>query len=127
MKRNLEPLTESEWRVMKIVWELERCTAREVYTIAGEEYGWAPTTAKTFLSLLVDKGYLSTKRTGNRFLYTPKRTILQSLYQAADSLLEKTLDGSEAPLVAYLVKKCRLSKEDIQSLRELLDDVSTTD
>ena len=123
-KNNLESLTEAEWRVMKIVWQLEKCTARQVYTIAGEEYGWAPTTVKTFLSLLVDKGYLSTKRAGNRYIYRPRRTVLQSLYQAADSLLEKTLAGSEAPLVAYLVKKSRLSKDDIEALRAVLDDVS---
>ena len=123
-KRDLNPLTESEWRVMKIVWQLENCTAREVYTLAGEKFGWAPTTVKTFLSLLVDKGYLSTRRKGNRYLYKPKRTVLQSLYQAADSLLEKTLAGSEAPLVAYLVKKSKLSKDEIASLRAVLDDVS---
>jgi predicted transcriptional regulator len=120
-KRDLEPLTESEWRVMRIVWQLESCTAREVYILAGEKFGWAPTTVKTFLSLLVEKGYLSTRRTANRYIYKPKRTVLQSLYQAADSLLEKTLAGSEAPLVAYLVKNSKLSKDEIESLRELLD------
>lgn len=124
MKQNLEPLTESEWRVMKIVWKLESATAREIYTVAGAECGWAATTVKTYLGILVDKGYLRTRKSGNRYIYRPKKTILQSLYQAADSLLDKTLAGSEAPLVAYLVKKSQLSSEEIQSLRDLLDDVS---
>ena len=28
-------LSKAEWKVMKIVWELQKAMAREVYTIAG--------------------------------------------------------------------------------------------
>ena len=33
-------LSKAEWKVMKIVWELQKAMAREVYTIAGEQYSW---------------------------------------------------------------------------------------
>ena len=72
-------LTDAEWKVMRIVWQLKTCAARDVYEVAGAEYGWAPTTVKTYLSLLVEKGYLSATRVGNSFLYKPKKSVLQSL------------------------------------------------
>ena len=82
---------------MQIVWRLKSCAAREVYVVAGEEFGWAPTTVKTYLSLLVEKGQLTTTRVGNSFLYKPKTSLLKSLRQAADSLMEKTLSGTGGP------------------------------
>ncbi len=115
-------LTDAEWKVMRIVWQLKSCAARDVYELAGEEFGWKPTTVKTYLSLLVNKGYLSTTRVGNSYLYRPKRSLLHSLQRAADSLLEKTLDGSDGPLLAYMLKKSRLSEKEIAELRELLDE-----
>ena len=115
-------LTDAEWKVMKIVWELESCSARDVYTIGGERYGWAPTTVKTYLSFLVNKGYLSAKKKGNSFVYKPKRSLLSTLQRAADNLLEKTLEGADGPLLAYLVKRRRLSKQDLEDIREVLDE-----
>ena len=115
-------LTDAEWKVMRIVWQLKSCAAREVYEFAGHEFGWKPTTVKTYLSQLVEKGYLSTTRVGNSFLYKPKRSILQSLKNAADALLEKTLEGTDGPLLAYMLKKSKLSQQQIAELRELLDE-----
>src|SRR5687768_3066278 len=105
MPRRSFSLTPNEWKVMQIVWRLKSCAAREVYSAAGEEFGWAPTTVKTYLSLLVEKGHLTTTRVGNSFLYKPKNSLLKSLRQAADSLMEKTLSGTGGPLLAYMIGK----------------------
>lgn len=115
-------LTDAEWKVMRIVWELKNCSARDVYTIGGERYGWAPTTVKTYLSFLVNKGYVAAKKKGNSFVYRPKRSLISTLQGAADKLLEKTLEGADGPLLAYLVKRSRLSQKDLDDIRELLDE-----
>jgi BlaI family penicillinase repressor len=119
--KNADPLTPAEWKVMRIVWALESCASRDVYEEAGERYGWSPSTTKTHLRRLVDKGYLSTTRVGNSFLYRPASSAIRSLQRAADRLLENTLDGTKAPLLAYMVKKSRLSADELDALRELLD------
>ena len=72
-------LSRAEWKVMKIVWELKKAMAREVYTIAGERYSWTPATVKTLLKRLVDKGYVSTTPVGNGFVYRPARSALSTL------------------------------------------------
>jgi BlaI family penicillinase repressor len=116
-----EPLSPSEWKIMQIVWELKSCAARDVYQAAGKIYGWAPSTAKTILRRLVEKGYLKTTQIGNSFLYQPTQPALKSLLHAADDLLGRALNGTIAPLLAYMVKKSDLSKEDIAELRSLLE------
>jgi len=121
MARHSIVLTPNEWKVMQIVWRLKSCAARDVYMAAGEEYGWAPTTVKTYLSLLVEKGQLTATRVGNSFLYRPKTSLLTSLRQAADNLMEKTLGGTGGPLLAYMIGKTNLTAEEIAALRKQLD------
>ena len=121
MSRNSKPdLTPNEWKVMQIVWELKSCAARDVYEIAGQRFGWAPTTTKTYLSLLVAKGRLSTRKVGNSYLYKPKAGLLRSLQHAADGLMAKMLGNQHGPLLAYMIKQSTFSAEDIAELRQVL-------
>ena len=116
-----DPLSPAEWRIMRIVWRLKECAARDVYTEAGEEHGWSVSTVKTMLRRLVEKGYLKAKPVGNSFLYRPAKSAIASLTRAADTLLDNTLEGTTGPLLAYMVKKSELSDAEVAELRALLD------
>jgi BlaI family transcriptional regulator, penicillinase repressor len=123
MSRELpEPLTAAEWKVMKIVWRLKSCSARDVYEEAGEAHGWAPTTTKTLLRRLVEKGHLTATPVGTSYLYRPARPAWTALAGAADTLLDNTIDGMGGKLLAYMVKKSRLTPDDLSRLRQLLDE-----
>jgi predicted transcriptional regulator len=117
-----ELLTAAEWKVMKIVWQRKRCAARDVYEEAGRKYGWAPTTVKTLLRRLVDKGHLTTSQVGNSYLYRPARSAMKALYGAADALLENALEGTSGLLLSYLVCKSKLSAQEVERLRAVLAD-----
>src|SRR3954464_11822064 len=131
-----ESLTAAEWKVMKIVWGRKSCAARggyeeggrgrggEVYEEAGRSHGWAPSTTKTLLRRLVDKGHLTATPVGTSHLYRPARPAWQSLAGAADTLLENTVEGLGGKLLAYMVKKSRLTPDDMAQLRALLDEQS---
>ena len=114
-------LSRAEWKVMKIVWELRKAMAREVYTIAGEKHSWTPATVKTILKRLVDKGYVSTTQVGNGFVYRPAESALSAFQSAADSLLANAVEGVTGPLLAHMVENIPLSEEDLDSLQKLID------
>ncbi len=116
-----ESLTPAEWKIMKIAWQLGRCAARDVYHEAGDLHAMAISTVKTHLRRLVEKGFLTTSQVGNSFLYRPARTAQVSLRAAADRLLENTLEGTTGPLLAYMLKKSKMSREELDDLRDLLD------
>lgn len=120
-KRTLDPLTAAEWKVMRAVWEQGDCAARDVYEVCGDRHGMAVSTVKTHLRRLVDKGYLATTQVGNSFLYRATRPPLKSLLADADRLLENTLAGNAGPLLAYMLKKSRISDDELADLRSLLD------
>jgi BlaI family penicillinase repressor len=114
-------LSQAEWKVMKIVWELGKAMAREVYTIAGQQYSWTPATVKTILKRLVDKGYLSTTRIGNGFVYRPAQSALSALQSASDRLLTNAVEGVSGPLLVHMVEQMSLSEDDLDALQKLID------
>ena len=120
-------LTPPEWKVMNIVWRKKACAARDVYLLAGDLYHWAPNTVRTHLNRLVNKGFLNATLIGNSYLYRPKKSLAQSLFQVADELLDRALGGLAGPLLAYMVRKVDLSPEDIRELRSLLDQYEKED
>lgn len=114
-------LSAAEWKVMKIVWDLKKGMAREIYSIAGEEHGWSPPTVKTLLKRLVDKGYLKTTTVGNGFVYRPARSAITILRNAANTLLENTVSSATGPLLAHMVEASELDENDLEELQRLID------
>jgi len=121
-RRERKDLSAAEWKVMSIVWELRKGMAREVYTVAGEKFGWAPATVKTLLKRLVDKGYLVTTAVGNGFVYRPAQSAIAILRHAADTLLEHATAGAAGPLVAHMVEASSLDKDDLEALEKLIEE-----
>jgi predicted transcriptional regulator len=106
---------------MKIVWARRRAAARDVVLDASARHEWSPSTVKTLLKRLVDKGHLRTTRVGNSFLYEPTQEALPSLQRAADLLFEHAIEGLTGPLLVHLVKKSRLSPAELAELRALVN------
>jgi len=121
MNVDQKDLSKAEWKVMKIVWELQKAMAREVYTIAGQQHDWAPATVKTILKRLTDKGYLSATPVGNGFVYRPLQSASTMLKSAADTLLTNAVEGTTGPLLMHLVEQTSLSASDLDSLQKLID------
>jgi predicted transcriptional regulator len=116
-----DALSRAEWKVMKIVWRRGRAAARDVVAEAASAHDWRPSTIKTLLKRLVDKGHLKATRVGNSFLYEPVEEPLPALQRAGDTLLEHAVEGLAGPLLVHLVKKSRLSGDELAELRALLD------
>ena len=117
----LKDLSKAEWKIMKIVWELQKAMAREIYTVAGTQFDWTPATVKTLLRRLVDKGYVTTTPVGNGFVYRPAQSALSALRAAADSLFTNAIEGATGPLLVHLVAQTNLTADDLDSLQKLID------
>ncbi len=119
-RKPVDPLTQTEWKVMRTVWEKKSCAARDICEDLCQPNNWSVSTVKTILARLVDKGFLNTTQIGNSFLYKPARSAIKTLTSAADNLLGNTLEGTTGPLLSYMVKNSKLSGEDIEELISLL-------
>lgn len=64
----MKKISESEQEIMMAIWNAENknsITASYLEEVFGEKKGWKKTSILTFLSRLVEKGYLSCEKTEN--------------------------------------------------------------
>ena len=121
MKR--PPLANAELAVMDLLWQADRLTAREIreqlYPDATKaQHG----TVQKLLQRLEDKGYVERDRSQPVLFFSA--AISRQTYAAGqlESLAARLTGGSLAPLLTHLVEEKRISREEIQRLRAILDD-----
>jgi BlaI family penicillinase repressor len=122
-KERMHPdLSGAEWKVMKAVWTLKKANVREVYERLRGRERWAYNTVRTLMERLCAKGYLKAEKAGNLYVYQPTKTRRSVSAQALWAFVEKVFDGAVGPLVTQLVEENKLSQEDLEKLRGILDE-----
>lgn len=119
MPANKKAVTDSEYELMKILWESD-----EPITSAGvlERLGsrdWKITTVATLLTRLCDKGAVSFEKRGRNHYYSPELKESEYKVSAAKSLISRIYNGSVKNLVAALYESDEISEEDIDELKNM--------
>lgn len=109
---------------MEALWESSPLTAQEVAehvrTIGKKVV--AVETVKTLLGRLVKKGAITHKQQANRYLYAPKHPRADYVQTESESFLQRIFQGAAAPMLAHFVSNTKLTSEEIEELRKLLDE-----
>ena len=111
-------LTESERRVMEVLWANGTTTAKDLAAALGQRLGWKKTTSYTMIVRCQDKGYLKREEPG--FRCTALVTEKQASEWATDELLESSFSGSADLLVASLIGRKKLSVAQLEKLYDTL-------
>jgi BlaI family penicillinase repressor len=116
------PITDAEWEVMNVLWEDAPLTAIEVADTLAARTQWHPKTVKTLLGRLVRKGVLGYRTDGNRYVYSPAIPRQSYVRQESASFLERVFGGETAPMLVHFVRNTRLTSDEIDELRRILDE-----
>jgi len=123
LNTKIPQISEAELEVMKILWEVGQATSSQIIDRLSETTEWKPKTIQTLISRLVAKGAIKPESTGSKaFLYLPLVGEEEFKALASKSFLQKVFDGSLNLMVASFIKEEKISKEEIQSLKKLLDE-----
>ena len=115
-------ISDAEWQVMDVLWAASAAlTANEVVDALAEYADWSPPTIKTMLNRLVRKRALKFKADGKRYLYSPAVSRERCVRSETRSFVDRLFGGSIAPLLAHFVEDEKLSKDEIEQLRKLLE------
>ena len=117
----LKKFTEVELEIMRVIWELERATVRQVYEVLLERKQIAYTTVMTMMNILEEKGHLRKQKQGRAFLYEPVKAKNQAIANLVDDFVDRVLDGSAAPLVLNLIRDKKLSDEDLEEISRMIE------
>jgi BlaI family penicillinase repressor len=114
-------ISESEWKVMKVIWESGTVSSAEVVRRLKPVTGWKDNTIYTLINRLAKKEMLRIDKTVSPNLCIP--LVSQRRYQREErkSFLQRVYDGSLSLMLANIVEEGSLSSEEIDDLKKILD------
>lgn len=114
-------LTPVEWNIMESLWEEAPKIGSEIVRDVKEIAGYSRSTTLTMLARMTKKGYLACQEDEKGIkTYSPLIDRQEAMGQETDHFLNRVYHGSLSLLVSTFTEKQKLSKEEIDSLYEIL-------
>src|SRR5437868_15210875 len=116
MPPNDANITAAELRILKVLWDLNTGTVRDVRDRLAREGPDQPayTTVMTLMNQLAAKGALDVDKERQPFVYRPAVKRDQILGQRLKQFLHTVFDGQAGELVLRLVEEAELSTDDLR-------------
>ena len=111
-------LFDSELKILDVLWDKGATTAKKLAEILAEQTGWSKTTTYTVIKKCIDKGAVG--REEPDFLCHALVSREQARETETAMLIDKMFGGMPDQLVASILGQKRLSPEEIQRLKDLI-------
>lgn len=107
--------------IMQVLWERGRATAREITDAINAGEPIAHSTVQTLLRGLEEKKAVAHEAKDRTFVFFPlvKEQAFKQI--ATRDLLERVFGGSVESLMAHLLKNEKVSREEIEGIRKLIN------
>jgi BlaI family penicillinase repressor len=119
MRHRSATLTGQELEIMKIVWDRESATVRDVYEALLERRKVAYTTVMTMMKILEQKKYLKKTQADRAYVYRPAQPKRKVIGAMVREFVNRVFNGSAEPLLVHLVEEHDLSTEEIAEIEEI--------
>lgn len=120
MKQKPVELNETEWTIIKAVWEKEPTTAPEVQQKVEKHTGWTYSTVRTLMDRMVVKGWLKAEKVRNLTFYRSSVTREQAQRGELFYALKNAFNGALTPMVQCLLESKKLSDRELSELEMLI-------
>ncbi len=119
MEQEITKLFDSELKVMGILWNEGDVPAKQIADALTNELGWNKNTTYTLIKRCIKKGAI--ERSEPNFMC--HALISKEAVQEAETteLINKVYDGSADKLFASLLGRKKLSAEQIEKLKQIVD------
>ncbi|PEZ08189.1 BlaI/MecI/CopY family transcriptional regulator [Bacillus sp. AFS018417] len=123
--KKIPKISEAELEIMKVLWSKAPQTANEIIKNLEGEMDWSPKTIRTLINRLVQKEAISAhQETGKMYTYHPLVSQDYYLQVETKSFLKRFYGAALKPLLVNFLKEEKLSQEEINELKRILDDKS---
>lgn len=106
--------------IMEVLWERGEVSAREITDALNESDPIAHSTVQTLLRKLEAKGAVTHREEDRTFLFRALTQPEKVRKSATRDFVERMFAGSSSGLIAHLLKHERLSKSELEELRNLI-------
>lgn len=120
MPKQIIELTESEWTIIKAVWDNEPCAAPAIQERLEKQTAWTYSTVRTLMDRMVVKGLLTAEKIRNLTLYRSAVTRAQAQRGELLYALKNAFNGALTPMVQCLLETSELTAEELTELESLI-------
>lgn len=113
----MNELNENEREALRILWELDEAKPAEIQS----QFGWdiENATLRSVLRNLIDKGFVSRRKDGKAYFYKALSRRSSLFGQAMQRMAEIFTGGSKAGLILELLRREKLSAEELAALQDI--------
>jgi predicted transcriptional regulator len=115
--------TESELNILNVLWTKGKATVREVHEVLSEQKDAGYTTTLKLLQIMFEKGIVTRDARSKTHIYQAniKQEVVQ--HQFVGKMISTLFNGSPTQLVMQTLGNNKASKEELQQIQQLLDDL----
>jgi len=113
--------TEVELQILRVLWELGPSPVREIHAQLSANKGTNYSTTVKMLSVMLEKGLVMRDEQASPHIYRPAMSRQAAGKRMVKDLIDKVYDGAAMSLVLQALASSRATKEEIEEVRRLLD------
>ncbi|GAA0900308.1 BlaI/MecI/CopY family transcriptional regulator [Rothia nasimurium] len=117
---NRKSIGDQELALLQYIEETPRSSVADVCAGYGEPRGLARSTVLTMMERLRAKGYLTRRKHDGAFRYSATNETGEVMTGAVARFVEKTLQGSVSPFVAWMAERGQVSDTELAELEALV-------
>ncbi|MBC8096131.1 MAG: BlaI/MecI/CopY family transcriptional regulator, partial [Akkermansiaceae bacterium] len=111
-------LTESEWILIKAIWEAEPCTAPDIQQKLAKQTAWTYSTVRTLMDRMVTKGLLKADKQRSPTIYHSAVSRAQAQKGELLYALKHAFNGALSPMVQCLLDTKNVTADDLDQIKE---------
>jgi BlaI family transcriptional regulator, penicillinase repressor len=118
----------AEFQVLKVLWDSGPLPVRDVLNrLHKQGKTVAYTTVQTLLTRLEQKGFVKSDKSGLAHVFRSCLSQERVRKSRVRKLVSQLYDGAAAPLVLQLIKTERFTREEIDTLQQLIDELDSSE
>lgn len=118
----MKEVSGAEWNIMESLWAYSPKVGSQIVSDMVERTGWSRSTTLTMLRRMTEKGLIACEDNGQMKTYSPLVPREDAVKSETESFLNRVYNGSISMLVSAFADRNRLSKNEIEELRKILDE-----
>ena len=116
-------LSEKEWPVLEVLWMTGGSELGEIVEMLKADTGWTRNTVHTYLTRMEAKKLVRIDKNVNPHIYKASVSKDECRKSERKSFLSRVYKGSAGDMIAAFLKEEKLSPEEKERLKKILDDM----
>lgn len=120
-------ISAAEIEILQVLWQQSPLSADQIVDRLQQKKDTHPRTAKTLLNRLLKKQALGFHEKNRKYHYYPLINKTDFYREQSDAFLENFFDGRLTPLISLFSERNRLSDDDLNELKMLIEKIEGDD